>query len=202
MKYLMLCLVALTISACAQTTMTKGDSFIDPGWNGVQAKSILIEVVNAPLNERKAIEDATVIAMAKQNVRAVASYTILMPTRDYSPNDRQKLLGNSALETHLTITPYDRDIIQHYTPPSRPYGTVGVGSGGYTGVGFGIDFGGGLLREEPIIRYQTDLSVIKDNQKIWTSDYSTRGPTGMSFETIGKRFAKEITGKLVRDGMI
>jgi hypothetical protein len=196
-----LCLV-LFLSACAQTTITNGDSFIDPGWNGVKAKSMVVEVINAPLNERTAIENAMVQSLNKRNIRAVASHTILMPTRDYSNSKRQEILANSSYETHLTITPYNRDIIEHYTPPTRPFGTIGIGSGGYTSIGMGVGFGGGLHREEPIISYQTDLSVIKDNHKIWTSDYETRGPTGMSFKTIGKRFAIEITKKLAADGVI
>ena len=203
MKYLLPLFSVLVLISCTQTTITDGASFVDPGWNGSPANSVVAHVKNAPFGEQQAIENAIVKHLQKRGIKAVASHTLLLPTRDYTRKERQSMLANSGYETRLQIVPYDREIIERYTPPStRPYGSVGVGSGGYTGVGFGINFGTGYHQEDPIISYRTDLFLIKDNRNLWTSDYSTRGATGMSYEQVGKNFAREILNRLEQDGLI
>lgn len=189
--------------ACTQTTITDGGSFIDPGWNGVSTNSMVVEVQDAPLSEQRAIESSTVAILREAGLRAEASYAFFPPTRTFSPAQKQERLRGSGYETLLVIRPYDRDIISHYSPPAtRPFGGASYGSGGWGGVGFGVNFDRGYTTEEAIIRYHSDLYVIKDNHKIWTGDYATRGGDGMSFDTVGKRFGKELVTKLQKDGMI
>jgi len=204
MKYLFALFVLVLITACSPSTITEGDSFIDPGWNGARTNSVIVQVMNAPYNEQKAIEDNVVSTLNEKGLKAIASYNLLLPTRDYTIKLKNDILADSGYETRLEITPYNRDMVTEYIPPAPgPFGTVGYGSGGgFGGVGFGIDFGGGQVRQDPLIHYKTDLYIINDNRKIWTGDYTARGVSGISFEAVGKKFAKEIVKKLEEDGLI
>ena len=203
MKLFLSFLSFVLLGACTQTTITDGSSFIDPGWNGVSANSMLVEVQDASLGERQAIENSVVTILRETGLRAETSLTFFPPTRDFSPSERQQRIRESGYETHLVIRPYDHDVVSYYTPPAtRPFGEAHYGSGGWGGIGVGINFDRGYRYDEPVIRYRSDLYVVKDDHKIWTGDYSTRGVDGMSYETVGKRFGKELVERLQRDGMI
>lgn len=207
MKYIQTFIAVLILTACASSTITDGSSFTDPGWNGSPAKSIMVQVVNAPLGEQKAIEDGITTALAKRGLNVGSSYRLFLPTRDYSLKEKNQMINDSGYETRLTITPYDREMVGEYIPPSSgPFGTFGYGSGGGGrfggGIGYGIDFGRGYSTEEPIVRYKTDLYIIQDNRRIWTGDYTARGASGMSYDQMGEQFADEIIEKLVADGLI
>ena len=191
------------MAACAQTTITDGSSFIDPGWNRVPAQSVLVEVVDAPLGERQAIEDSIVKGLRENKLIAGQSYKLLLPTREYSDAQRMDILNDAGYETHLIIRPYNHDMVTYSVPPvTEPFGTATYGSGGRGSVGFGINFSNGYRKDEPIISYRSDLHVLKDDHKIWTGDYATCGVDGMSYETVGKRFAKELIEKMKSDGVI
>lgn len=203
MKHFLPLFAIIALTACTQTTIMDGTSFIDPGWNGVAAQSMLVEVADAPLSEQRAIETSTINVLRASGLRAEAAHTLLLPTRDYSPSQRERIINDSGYETHLVIRPYERDMVSYYTPPAtRPFGSVGYGSGGFGGVGVGINFDRGYRYDEPIIKYRSDLFVIKDEHRIWTGDYSTRGVDGMSFEKVGNRFGQELVKKMQGDGVI
>lgn len=197
-------LIALFLPACAQQTSTNAKSFIDPAWNGARVSSILIEVQQTDLGERDAIERASVAALNEAGIRAVPSLDIFLPTRTYTAKERKTLAQQTGVSAILIVTPTGKHIDRTYTPPSgpRPYGGFGWGSGGsrYGGVGIGIDTG--LLREEPVARYRAILAPLSDDKTIWVGDFTTQGPTGMSFSTVGKRFANYLVRQLRADGMI
>jgi hypothetical protein len=194
----------LLLGGCAQQTSSNATSFIDPAWDGGRASSILIEVQQASLREREAIERASVEALAKQGIAATASIDIFLPTRTYSAAERKKLARNSGSNHVLIITQTDKNIEHSYTPPmrARPYGGFGWGSGGYHygGVGIGIDTG--LHRAEPIATYRAILAPLSTDKTIWVGDFVTQGPTGMSFTRVGERFANYLVRQLQADGMI
>ena len=203
MKYIFLPLLILITSACSQGSLTKGDSYADPGWNGVAAQSMIVQVNTDSLAERKAIEDAVTTALQDRNLRSVQSYTLFPPTRDYSERERESIIGETSYETTLVITPYDHEVISQYSPPaSYPFGSVGYGSGGYGGVGIGIGFDRGYYSEEPLVRYKADLYLITDKRKLWTSDYSSQGHTGMDYQSLGKSFSTDLVNSLEEDGLI
>lgn len=204
MKVFYCVLSIILITACAQTTATRGASFIDPGWNGAPARSVIVDASHAPLGERTAIENNAAESLAKLGVNALPAHSLFLPTRQYGLKERQDILKNSGYETVLTVTPLDKKIETHYTPPEpRPYGTIGYGSRGWgSGVGIGIGMNGGLYREEPIVTYNTELKIIAQNKVIWTGDFSTRGASGMNFAQVGKRFGNYIADKLRTDGLI
>lgn len=204
MKYFLSTIILLALSACTQSTITSGDSFIDPGWNGTPAKSILVQVLNAPLDEQTAIENGTVQSLQEMGVLASQSYRLILPTRDYSNSQRQALFLNAPYEARLDIKPYDYEMITEYIEPvSGPFGAFGYGSnGGFGGVGYNLNLGKARVYNDPIIKYEVNLHLKKDNRKIWTGNYTARGATGMSYEQVGKKFAKEITERLAGDGLI
>ncbi len=197
-------ILVVMLAGCAQQTATKGKSFIDPAWNGARVTSILIEVQQADLQERDAIERASVAALNEAGIRAVPSIDVFLPTRTYTAAERKKLARDTGVDAILIVTPTGRAIDRTYTPPSgpRPYGGFGWGSGGYryTGVGIGIDTG--LLLEEPVATYNAILAPLSTDKTIWVGDFTTKGPTGMSFSTVGARFANYLVRQLKSDGMI
>ncbi len=194
----------LLLGGCAQQTSSYATSFIDPVWDGVRASSILVEVRQADLREREAIERASVEALAQQGITATASIDIFLPTRTYSATERKKLTQNLRADHILIITQTAKNIEHSYTPPmrARPYGGFGWGSGGYHygGVGIGIDTG--LHRAEPIATYRAILAPLSTDKTIWVGDFVTQGPTGMSFTRVGERFANYLVRQLQADGMI
>jgi hypothetical protein len=97
MKYLLNILAIMALSACAASTITSGNSFADPDWNGALAKSILVQVIRAPLDERIAIENGTVQSLQKAEVFAEQSYKVFLPTRDYSDSERKELLMSGTV---------------------------------------------------------------------------------------------------------
>ncbi len=197
-------LFVVTLAGCAQQTSTNAKSFIDPAWNGARVSSVLIEVQQADLNERDAIERASVAALNEAGIRATPSIDIFLPTRTYSASERKKLARDSGASAILIVTPTGKQIDRTYTQPSRvrPYGGFGWGSGGYSGVGLGVGVGSGLLLQEPVASYRAILAPLSDDKTIWVGDFTTQGPTGMSFTTVGKRFANYLVRQLRNDGMI
>lgn len=195
---------ALALAGCAQQTSTNAKSFIDPAWGGGRAASILIEVQQADLRERDAIERASVAALNNDGIRAVASVDIFLPTRTYTAAERKKLARESGADHILIVTPTSKHVEHSYTPPMgpRPYGGFGWGSGGYrySTVGIGIDTG--LHRREPVATYRAILAPLSNDKTIWVGDFVTQGPTGMSFTRVGERFANYLVRQLRTDGMI
>ncbi len=204
-RFIAIALLAfMAITACAQTTITDGSSFTDPGWNGAPAKSILVQVIGTSVDERMAIENGTVQSLQKMGVLAEQSYKIFLPTRDYSKSQRDNLLSNAPYEARLDIKPYDYEMVTEYIEPaSGPFGTFGYGSnGGFGGIGYNLNLGKHRVQEDPLIKYEVNLHLKQDNRKIWTGNYTARGATGMSYEQVGKKFATEITERLKADGLI
>lgn len=194
----------LALAGCAQQTSTNAKSFIDPAWDGARASAILIEAQQADLRERDAIERASVAALNKDGVRAIASMDIFLPTRTYSPSERKKLARESGADHILIVTPTSKHVEHSYSPPMgpRPYGGFGWGSGGahYSTVGIGIDTG--FHRREPVATYRAILAPLSNDKTIWVGDFVTQGPTGMSFSRVGERFANYLVRQLRADGMI
>lgn len=203
MKPVLPFLFLFLMTACTAAMITEGDSFTDPGWNGISTNSVLVEVQNVRLAEQKAIETSVVSLLKKSGLRAEPAYSFFPPTRIFTPAQRQERLRESGYESYLVIRPYNHEMITHYEPPAtRPFGNVNYGSGGWGGVGVGISFDRGYRYDEPVIHYQTDLYLVQGNRNIWTGDYATRGVDGMSYETLGDRFGKELVEKLKKDGLI
>lgn len=199
---IVLMMLAVPILAACQTTNTNAASFVDPAWDGRRAGFVLVEVRQADLRERAAIEHASVAALREAGIGAAASMDIFLPTRTYSASERRQLARSSGADSVITIEPTGKTIERDYTPPARPYGGFGWGSGGYrySTVGVGIDTG--LLREEPVATYRASLAPLGDEKIIWVGDFVTRGPTGMRFDIVGERFARYLVRQLKQDGMI
>lgn len=200
-----LLLVAVAfLSGCAQTTSSNAQSFIDPAWKGERYPAVLVEVKSNDLRERSAIERSAVGALNEAGVFAVAGMDVFLPTRTYTASERRNLARSQHVSAVITIEPGRKTIERSYTPPMKhyPYGGFGWGSGGHSAVGVGVGLDTGLLLEEPIVTYSVSLAPLSTEKIVWVGDFATRGPTGMDFNTVGKRFAGYLVRRLQDDGMI
>jgi len=202
-------LLAFALTACGPATQTRGVSYIDPDYRDRRFESVVVEADKDNLQERTALEHAAVKELRERGIDAVASLDLVPPTRTYSAAKLRSVLRASGKQALLTIATSDKRLVEDYVPPSPSYYDrrrnrfpvhygVGVGT---SGIGYD-GFVGGMVLHEPEAQYDVTLYALPSMNKSWTGGFTTRGPDGMSFETVGASFAGQLVDRLAADNMI
>ncbi|MGB4107165.1 MAG: hypothetical protein WBK55_05145 [Alphaproteobacteria bacterium] len=205
MKTAFLMIPVLFLAACAQVTATRGTGFIDPAYRDVAFSSLVIDARVSSLAEREAIERSAVMEAQRIGVPATASIDVLPLTRNTGEQARKRKIMNTGAAAVLEIHPREKQIVRNYVPGSR------YRHGSWHHRGWRPDRhhhdpffydDPPMILEEPEARYEAVLFTLPHYRKAWAGDFTTRGPTGMSFEEVGGNFGREVTERLAADGMI
>jgi hypothetical protein len=204
--FLTLCLMTPAILAsCAPTTRTTGASFTDPAYQGQVFTSLIVEADRAGLQERQAIENATVQTLHQAGINARTSLEILPPTRNYNDAAVRQALSRTGAQGVIEIIPADKQIHQEYFPPTYH---AGIAHGRYgTGFGGGMVFGPGyydpgFVVNEPRVTYNVTLYAFPGYRKVWTGEFRTDGAGGMDYGDVGAHFGSALVQRLQQDGVI
>lgn len=207
--------VLVLVSACTQTTATNSSSFLDPAHTETRLNSLLISTEKVGLQEQEAIEKQIALLLSERGLNAIEGRKLYLPTRQYDDAEKRKIALGSDAKYILVIIPQGKDIhdVRTYPDRSRPRvhigGYGGSSSGVNVGIGFpvgvGIDEGGflgGTHFREPEAVYRAEIYQLPDFERIWIGEFSIRGPDGMSWKTLAKRFGNSLVKELEKDGLI
>lgn len=107
MKALQLGVAVLLIMACSSASAfrsTDVESFTDPDYKDYQPKKIMLVVENASQEMRSAIEERLAKNLQKKGVEVIPNRKVFPPTRDYTPEDKAKVLAAESIDSALVIT--------------------------------------------------------------------------------------------------
>ncbi len=194
------------LAACAQVTATRGTGYIDPAYRGAAFSSLVIDARVNGLAEREAIERNAVMEAQRIGVPATASIDIVPPTRDTGEQARKRKIMNTGAAAVLEIHPREKQIVRDYVPGSRyRHGSWHHRGWRHDRHGYDDPFfydDPPMISEEPQARYEAVLFTLPHYRKAWAGDFTTRGPTGMSFDEVAGNFGREVIEQLAADGMI
>ncbi|WP_273755834.1 hypothetical protein [Bartonella sp. MM73XJBT.G] len=209
MKFsVLLCLLILT--ACAPITHLNG--IVDPNYKGrFQTKKMVIVGVGMSISEQKALEDTFEKSLVKYNVQILRGLELFPPTRNYSYNDKEKIITNKGkgADALLIVSVDNRAISQTYIPPTYHPGTStstisGFGSfatietettPGYVSGGYNID--------KPGISVSVLLiNNTKNKEAIWVANGTSNGNAFASFSDLIVNVAETTVEKLAKEGLI
>jgi hypothetical protein len=200
----------LLLTAC-QSTRTQGVSFVDPDYRGAPLRSLVVEA-QADLAERQALEFAASDALYAAGAEGIPAIKLIPPTRQTTQSQRKSAAVKTGAEAVLVIEALKREVVSSRTYTGGPFYDAGFGYGGHhhrhSGFGVGVGFPIGspypdtreLRAEEGT--YRATLYLLPGLDSVWTGEFKTRGPYGLSYEKIGENVAGQVVARLRADGMI
>lgn len=96
-----LMLLSNTASAFRSTDV---ESYTDPDYQGYQPKKVMLVVENASQEMRMEIEERLTKAFEKKGIEAIPSRKLFPPTREFSTEDRMKVLEAENVDSALVVT--------------------------------------------------------------------------------------------------
>lgn len=96
-----LMLVSATASAFRSTDV---ESYTDPDYKGYQPKKVMLVVENASQEMRTEIEERLTAEFAKKGIEAIPNRKLFPPTREFSTDDRMKVLAAENVDSALVVT--------------------------------------------------------------------------------------------------
>lgn len=194
------------LAACAQVTATRGSSFTDPAFAGAGFSSLVIDARAGSLTEREAIERSAVAEAQRIGIPATAGVDIVPPTRDMGEQARKRKIMNTGAAAVLEIRSLEKQIVRNYVPGTRYRDSSWHHRGwrhgrhGYDDPFYFDDLP--LILEEPESHYEAVLFTLPHYRKAWTGDLTTRGPSGMDFDTVAANYGRELVERLAADGIL
>lgn len=202
LRYFLLIPMVL-LAGCAQVTATRGSSAVNPEFRGRVLTSLVVDADAENLAEREAIERGAVMTLQNSGMRAaIAAIDIVPPVRDVGETLHRRKIMNSGAQAVLEIRTRGHRIVETYT--GNRYYPYGYRDRWHARHGFYDPFFAEppLLLEEPQVQYQAAIYLLPSGDEIWQGDFTTHGPTGMTFEEVGAHFGRELVERLAKDGVI
>lgn len=193
----------LSLAACAQVTRTSGAGVVDPGYHGAVFSSLVIDA-RAGMAERDAIERSAAAEASRIGVTAYPSIDIVPPTRDKGEAQRRRDIMNTGAAAVLEIHPLQKQIVRDYIEGNHRYYRRHWDRHRWHDRYYDPFYYDEppLILEEPEARYEAVLYTLPHYNKAWAGEFTTRGPTGMSFVSVGANFGREIIERLAAGGMM
>jgi len=183
-RYTLLCLLAVLIIGCSNnSTITR--SYVDPVLKKMDLDGVLVIGVAQQRSSRIKFEDAFAKALARHNVRAVASHTLL--SQDKATADEVVAVAQANNIDTIMVTRYMGAMSQDvYHPGTIYYGvTPAYGAGYYNGFPGYYGHAYEVAYEQPVWTTNTthtlvsDLYVTESREHLWqaVSDTIQAGST-------------------------
>lgn len=97
-------LLVMVCSSASAFRSTDVESFTDPDYKDYQPKKIMLVVENASQEMRSEIEERLAKSLQKKGVQVVPNRKVFPPTRDYTPEDKGKILQAENIDSALVIS--------------------------------------------------------------------------------------------------
>jgi len=94
----------LTSSAASAFRSTDIESYTDPDYTGYQPKKVMLVVEGASQEMRTEIEERLTKEFEKKGVEAIPNRKLFPPTREFSTEERMKVLEAQGVDSALVVT--------------------------------------------------------------------------------------------------
>lgn len=196
--------VLIVSTGCASTRVT---AFKDPEFAGRSFGKPAVYANTANLEWRQSLEDRLVAEMSKHGVIARATFQLIPPTRDQSPEERAQILLAHGIDALIVIEVGESGVKDQYIPPTgatttthgtvTTYGSIGTYRGtSYTRVH------GGYNVSKPWAEMSTYVLEVATGRKAWVANSFTSGNAFASFKGIRESYAKKIVQQLLSDEVV
>jgi hypothetical protein len=197
MKTLSVLLCSLVIAGCASTTI---NAFKDPLFAEKRYHRVLIFVNSTNLGFRRPIEEAVAARFKRNDVDAIPSLKLMLPTRTWTKTDISKVAIENNIDGVLILEGGVLDYEERrISQPAQTHGQVspyGTWSATTYGGGYTTVYAPGLEFRE--IR----LLDVRSGKVAWVASSFTGGNAFDDFNTVVNSLADTLVGKLVEDGLV
>lgn len=201
MKYILIAVLSLILTACVETTV---QSQTDPEFKGSKVSKIVIDLSALPLQLKTQTEPILIEQLKAAGVQAVNIRDVAPATRDYTPDQLQSIIAGSGYEAIMFIQMTDSGSRTSYA------GSINNTSytGNFNGNQFNMNSSG---ISTPLIlamgnnAFKATLYDNRTGRKIWIGelDTQTRGTAFVGkMGVIASSAVQALVSKLKEDGRI
>ncbi len=189
----------LLLASCAATRMT---SVRDPSAARSTFRNILVIAPFSDLESRTAAENIFVAKLGERGVSAIASITVMPPTKEYTEVELLRILDDSRTDGIIIVSLTDAYTKETYVPQSST--TTGSASlyGNFVNYSSRTQHHGGYYISKPRVHYELRLLDVSTGNTAWLATSLTRGNAFAGFNTLMRSLARRAVQKLAEDGVI
>jgi hypothetical protein len=204
--------IFILLTGCASTSIT---SFVDPDYRAVQFKNILVAANTNKLGDRLSMENRIVEVLATNGIKAIPSYSIFPPTREFTDSLKTILMLESKIDGCLMVYFGERGIEQVQIPVigSRTKSesqTTGNITPNFNGIDYNSQttseskttFIGGEIVDKPYAEFEIKLFDVFNGKMVWIANSFTGGSAYSNFNTVYSSFCNNIVNRLSEDNLI
>lgn len=195
---IMLAVVAVLVTACAQTTVRNAWRASDD--TGPALRKVLVVGVTKRADVRRTFEDGFVKELAASGVAAVPSYEV---EPDLGPEANERLravVAKTGVDGVLITRLVKSEKKAQYVPGGPPPAYVGMGMYGYYPRAWAGYYEPAMVVESEIVTAEVNLFRAANEKLVWAATTETFEPSDIAAST--KDFAKVIITALSKDKLI
>lgn len=180
---LLACFVLLSGPALAFRSVDV-ESYSDPDYTNYQPKKVMLVVNEASQEMRTEIQERLVKELKRKGVVAVPERDVFPPTREYTPEDRAKVLESQSIDSVLVVS-VGASASSMIPVATNTYGTVHgsatpTSSGGYNVSGTTAGTSQNLYAAKSKSEFSAVLLDAKQGRVAWYADVQVKA-AGMLF---------------------
>jgi hypothetical protein len=173
-------LVALLLGSGAASAFRSTDveSYTDPDYKGYQPKKVMLVVENASQEMRMEIEERLTKELAKKGVEVISNRKLFPPTREFSTEDRQRILAAESVDSALVVT-IGESASQVMAIATQTRGTAQMnaqpsGGGGYNATGTMNSTSQNIYAAKSKAEFSAVLFDAAKNRAAWYADVQVK----------------------------
>ncbi|MDR3625561.1 MAG: hypothetical protein P4L45_01935 [Ignavibacteriaceae bacterium] len=183
-------------TGCASTSIT---SFTDPDYRAVQFKNILTVANTNKLSDRLSLENRIVEVMATNGIKAIPSYSIFPPTREFTDNQKKDLMLDNKIDGCLIINFGEQGVQEISIPITGSTSQTKITGNSIT---TSTQYIGGQTFNKPYAEFELKLYDVSNGKMAWTANSFTGGNAYANFNTVYSSFCNRIVDRLSQDNLI
>jgi hypothetical protein len=186
--------------ACATTTFQSTWRSPEARPLKLSGKKVLAVFVNRNPTLRRRGEDAMVREISARGARGVPSYTILSESEVRDPDTARKKAEELGFSGAVVMRIVGSETQYTYEPAYWGVPHYRHFWGGYWGWGWGTVWEPGYLREDKIVKVETLVYSLEQDQLVWAGVSRTFNPS--EIESFVSELATAISKQLTKEGLL
>jgi hypothetical protein len=193
-RLLVAAVLAIVVAGCASTRIR---SQVDPQARGHAYRKVMVFVDFRDMDLRQETERQFVAALASHDALAASSMDLLLPDREYSGEEEEKILVDAGIDAVLVVTPAGAGWI--------PQRSITLGRSPVMG---NTASGSARTRTyiEPSEQFEAALRDRQSNNIVWMARMLSSGKAfagrGALARAMARSMAKKTSDRLVRDKVV
>ena len=179
-SFRLLVLAALLVMSGTASAFRSTDveSYTDPDYKGYQPKKVMLVVENASQEMRMEIEDRLTKEFEKKGVEAIPNRKLFPPTREFSTEDRMKVLEAENVDSVLVVT-IGESASQVMAIATQTRGTAQINTkptygGGYNSTGTMNSTSQNIYAAKSKAEFSAVLFDTANNRTAWYADVQVK----------------------------